>query len=192
MRKFQKWFLGILGILLIGVVIVDAAVNVKTGDYGDFIASANGKILRLKDYVVKDLWIDSTPTNDHSCEGVRMLVEAGETLAAGNVVYVTSSTGVSAPVVYKADADAASTMGATALLVMATTADGATTYALVCGTARDDTWNWTRGSAVYVSTTAGGLTTTAPSGSGDVERKVGIAIGADQLLFQPELYTTTN
>jgi hypothetical protein len=51
----------------------------------------------------------------------------------------------------------------------------------------DTTWNFTVGAIVYVdTTTAGGLTTTAPSGTGDFVQAVGIAMTADTLYFNPD------
>ena len=56
---------------------------------------------------------------------------------------------------------------------------------LLQGFARDDTWNWTPGDIIYMSTTDGALTATAPSGTGDQVQVVGIATHADRIYFNP-------
>ena len=86
------------------------------------------------------------------------------------------------------DADAESTAG-DVMLGLALEAGTATNpmNVLLQGFARDDTWAWTIGGAVYLdTTTAGGLTQTAPSGTGDVVRIVGYAISADAIYFNPD------
>jgi hypothetical protein len=58
---------------------------------------------------------------------------------------------------------------------------------------RDDTFAFTVGADVYVSATAGALTTTAPAVSGDTLRVVGYAYSDDCVYFNPiqdESYNT--
>jgi len=50
---------------------------------------------------------------------------------------------------------------------------------LIQGTVRNDAWGWTPGGTIYLSGTAGALTQTAPSGSGDKVQQVGFALTAD-------------
>jgi hypothetical protein len=44
---------------------------------------------------------------------------------------------------------------------------------------RNDAWAWTPGGTLYLSTTTGGLTQTAPSTAGEIVQQVGFAISAD-------------
>ena len=81
-----------------------------------------------------------------------------------------------------ADADAVGTMPGSAIAMEAKLADE-TCKVLLLGFFRDDTWNWTVGGFLYVSTTAGSLTQTAPSGSGDQVQVLGIAVTADIIFF---------
>lgn len=81
-----------------------------------------------------------------------------------------------------ADADAASTMPC---VVLSTEAGTGTREVLLKGIARNDAWSWTPGQPIYVSTTTGTLTQTAPSGAGDQVQRVGWAITADVMLFEP-------
>ena len=184
MRKFIRWFLVVALVFIISGIGYTAIP--KVGDMGDFTISAAGKIMRLKDYVVHDVWVDSTPASDHTGDAIWMLVEGGEAIAIGEAVYVTSSTGVTAPVVYKCDATTADgKIGKRPLLAMSAITDGGTGYALVYGVARDDSWNWTRGGEIYLSATTGALTQTDPTGAGNTTKSLGYAIGADQLFWFP-------
>ena len=57
---------------------------------------------------------------------------------------------------------------------------------LITGFATLDAWDWTPGGPLYVSTTPGTLTQTAPSASGDRVQIVGYAITADTIFFKPD------
>jgi len=62
---------------------------------------------------------------------------------------------------------------------------------LLSGFIRNDTWNWTNiGKPVFLSTTAGELTQSAPDGSGDQVQIIGVAKSADVIYFTPELKVT--
>jgi hypothetical protein len=60
---------------------------------------------------------------------------------------------------------------------------------LLQGFIRNDAWNWTIGGLIYASTTAGGLSQTAPSDANDVVQIVGVATAADEIYFKPEYAT---
>jgi hypothetical protein len=58
------------------------------------------------------------------------------------------------------------------------------------GIGRYDTWAWTVGGVVYLSTTGTSgntLTQTAPTGTGKVVQILGIATHADRIYFYPQL-----
>jgi hypothetical protein len=84
----------------------------------------------------------------------------------------------------EADADAIATMPCRALALETGTG---TKLLLRRGWIRNDTWAWTPGAPVYVSTTTGGLTQTIPSGTGDQVQIVGYAETADILDFNPSM-----
>ena len=86
----------------------------------------------------------------------------------------------------EADADSSATMPCTALALETGTGSK---RVLIMGMIRNDAWNWTPGGKVYVSTTTGALTQTAPSGTGDQVQVVGVAISADVIRFTPSLDT---
>lgn len=53
------------------------------------------------------------------------------------------------------------------------------------GRIRDDSWSWTTGGVIFVSTTTGQLTQTAPSGSGQCVQAVGEAEASNIIFFNP-------
>jgi hypothetical protein len=77
-----------------------------------------------------------------------------------------------------ADANGVSTYPARGIAT-ATVATGNATTVLVSGVIRNDAWNWTVGGTIYLSDTAGGLTQTAPSTTGDKVQVIGYALTAD-------------
>jgi len=107
---------------------------------------------------------------------------AGENLTAGNVVYIADATGVAT--VYKSDAtdDTKPAIGFVMDTVVATDPvrvffSGTNTgVVFVAG----DT-----GKEVFLSETAGALTTTAPSTVGNYVQRVGIIVGANKVRFLP-------
>lgn len=76
-----------------------------------------------------------------------------------------------------ADANGSGTYPARGLAT-ATVATGNATTVVVHGTVRNDGWAWTPGGTLYLSTTAGSMTQTAPSASGDKVQAVGYALTA--------------
>jgi hypothetical protein len=87
-----------------------------------------------------------------------------------------------APAWEAADANASN---ATNLLAIATSTN-ANLGMLLNGVFRDSSHGFTVGSPLYVSTTSGVLTQTAPSGTGDYVRVVGYAIDANHIYFNPD------
>lgn len=80
-----------------------------------------------------------------------------------------------------ADANGSGTYPAQGLAVAAST-DGAALTVMTQGIVRNDAWAWVAG-PIYLSTTAAGLTQTAPSTSGDKVQVVGFALTADVAYF---------
>jgi len=84
-----------------------------------------------------------------------------------------------------ANASASATPEMNDLVLAIDTGTGAGKRVLRKGYIREDAWTWTVGGAVYVSTTNGTLTQTAPSGSSQFVKRVGYAKTADILWFDP-------
>lgn len=109
---------------------------------------------------------------------------AGAALAFGDAVYLA----VADSRWELADADSeAKTKPLLGICVLAAASDGDATTVLLCGFVRADTAfpSFTIGAPVFLSTTDGDLSSTAPSGSGDCIRCVGQAWTADELWFNP-------
>ena len=101
----------------------------------------------------------------------------------GHVLNITNAVAFGLPVyasanntVAQADADALSTMPPLGLSV-------GTNKVLIQGSIREDDWAWTANDKIFISDT-GTLTTTAPSGSGDVIHCVGIALNPNVILVK--------
>lgn len=124
--------------------------------------------------------------------GITRAGTAGATLAFGDLVYLAAADSRWE----LADADAASTSGDVLLgmCVQAAASDGSVTKILLYGNIRADAAfpALTIGAPAYVGTTAGDIQTTQPSGTDDVIRRIGFALTADELLFNPSNDYTTH
>ena len=137
-----------------------------TGDAGD-----GGKI---------DLTLTVVLGSDHAGSGIKGPFTAHEALTFGQVCYLNADGEMAL-----ADADAAASSLVVAMALASIDADASGSF-LILGIARDDTWAWTPGGALYLdTTTAGGMTQTAPSGTDDVVIVLGVATHADRVLFRP-------
>lgn len=119
--------------------------------------------------------LDPEGSADEKWSGITVTGTAGAALAVGDLCYLNSS--------WKwvlADANAASSAGQVALglCVLAAAGDTSATNMLLLGTMRSAAFpaSITGGAQLYVSTTAGDMTTTQPTGVDDVIRVVGWAI----------------
>jgi len=124
---------------------------------------------------------DIIPGTDHYATGEQASFTAGENLVYGNVCYFKSDGKM-----WKADADASTTMPVMAMALATILADAEGNF-LLRGFVRDDTYTNTVGGYIFASTTAGGITQTSPTGAGDQIQKIGIATHADRIYFNPEL-----
>jgi hypothetical protein len=104
-------------------------------------------------------------------------LNAGATISQFNAVYLGGSSTWLA-----ADADGTNTYPARGLSIAAYVDTNAATV-LVRGVVRNDSWTWTPGGTIYISTTAGALTQTAPSASGSKVQQVGFALTATVAYF---------
>ena len=129
----------------------------------------------------EDIIIDSTPATDVTASGIKSTFTAGENVAFGDVCYVKSDGKL-----WKGDANAVATASVVAMSLGTILADASGSF-LLMGIARNDAWAWTVGALLYLSGTAGELTETAPSASGDQVQIVGVATHADRIYFKPEL-----
>ena len=126
--------------------------------------------------------LDGTPATDHTANGPQTnTFNAGYTAVAMDLVYMGAASKW-----LETDADATSTsISMLAIALEAGTNANPLKVATAGSYVRDDTWAWTPGAQLFVSTTLGAITATAPSASGDVVRVVGFAVTADVIYFNP-------
>lgn len=131
---------------------------------------------------VHELRIDAIPDTDHTANGLTTnTISAGVTTAVGDLLYLASDGEWALT-----DADAAATATGMLAVSMAVGSDGNPLLVALAGSfVRDDTFAFTVGAELFISTTAGDLTETAPSATGDIVRVVGYAVSADVVYFNP-------
>jgi len=181
-----------IGIANDNIVQIDSA-NVADNEYARFTAS--GLEGRTASEVYTDLMaqvllendaikLDAALSADGKYNGITRTGIAGATLAFGDVCYFA----VADNRWELADADsAAKAQGLLGICVLAAASDGDATNMLLIGTVRADNAfpSFTVGAPVFLSTTDGDLTSTAPSGTGNIIRVVGQAWTANELWFCP-------
>ena len=98
------------------------------------------------------------PTVDLTYNGTKVIKDltAGETLAFNDSVYIKSDGKW-----WKTDADAEATSKCAGIAVSSASADSIV-YVLMSGLIKDNSWSWTIGSEIYVSTDSGGLSESLP------------------------------
>ena len=159
-------------------VVTDGVITDSTGlSIAANVSLADDKVITLGEAGKIDFG-DEEPA-DNAATGIVFSFIAGATLAIGDVVYM--GTGGK---VLKADANQVTTMPAIGICVGSGT-DGNAVDVLVQGIMHDTSAfdTFTVGADIFVSTTAGAVTATAPSGSGDTVQKVGVALHADMVYF---------
>lgn len=153
-------------------------VYTGTGSAADAEVVKKGSIATLSDTI--DL--DPSPSSNQTAVGITSLKTVDtNTVGFGSLLILSSDGNYD-----EANAGSSSTMPCTAMALSAGT--GSLTV-LKQGYVRDDSWSWTPGSILYVDTTAGQITSTAPSGSGEVVQIIGNAESSTVIYFNPE-YTT--
>lgn len=86
----------------------------------------------------------------------------------------------------KADANTASLYNGMLGIALSVAASAAAVKVALPGSFVEvDTWNWTVGSPIYMSETAGAMTQTAPTTTDSATRVVGYAVHADKIFFFP-------
>jgi len=118
---------------------------------------------------------------DHTPSGFTTTLTAGENLLIGDLCYCKSDGKM-----WKADADASSSMPAYAMSTGTIAANASGSF-LLWGYFKDLSWSWTVGGLIYTSGTAGGMTQTVPSTAGQYIEPVAVAISAGIIFFSPSL-----
>ena len=168
-----------------GVTDPTAAQDAATKAYADTMLTKAAPELEGQLQVHEhDIKLDSLLSVDGKYSGITCDGVLGATLAFGDLVYLNTTD----QRWELADADAEATGGDVMLaIVLAAGIDGNTRLLLLQGFIREDDWNFTSyGQTLFMSCTAGDMTATAPSTTGDIVRVVGYASTfADQIYFNP-------
>ena len=172
-----------------GLVIEDGSeedeIDVIIGNGINSVVTANGYSKALNGFLVpegKSVHIE-TPlltSADHTANGMTTILNASESFAIGDLVYVSGNGTVG-----KALANAVAKMPAIGLAVTAGN-NGQPAVILLKGTFRDDSYNFTAGNRLYAHTD-GTIAATAPSGNNQVAQAVGVALNADVIMFSPDM-----
>ncbi len=128
--------------------------------------------------------IVSALPDDLSASGKPISLTANEDQAFGDVCYINSDGEAQL-----ADASAIASAKVVVMAIESITHDTAGLY-ITLGTARDDSWDWTPGDLIYLSTTGttgNTLTDTAPSATDECIVILGVALTADIIIFKPQL-----
>ena len=160
--------------------------------YVSLYAKADGKLYSKDDAGAESLvsgalstfTIDAVGLADAAYSGMIQAGTAGAILAVGDLCYFA----VADSKWELTDADAEATaFGKLGICVQAAAEDAATTM-LLWGSVRADAAfpSFTIGAPVFVDVTAGDVSNTAPSGSGDIVRVIGYGNTANELHFCPE------
>lgn len=129
--------------------------------------------------------LDPAGSADGKYSGITVTGTGGATIAFGDLLYLDSATSR-----WKlTDADAASTSDRMLGMAVTSSTDGTAVTLLLQGIIRADAKfpTLTIGSAVYVGETAGEIQVAIPTGADNVIRRVGYALTADEIYFNPSM-----
>lgn len=137
--------------------------------------------------------LDATGSADGAWSGITRAGTAGATLAFGDLIVLDPTDSrwelADANSASGADGDARGMIG---ICVLAAASDGNATTVLLQGIVRADAVfpSFTINAPLYVSETAGDITGTIPTTSGNVVRRLGTATTADEIYFAPGDFST--
>ena len=161
----------------IGVASTAAAITIASD--GDITTAGN---VSLGDAKSLDISTPLLAGTDHTVTGMTAQMLAGAAISAFDLVCIHTTTSE----VVRADASALATARAIGI-APAAISDTATGTVLLQGFVRDDTFNFTPGSTLFLSETTGQMTHTAPSTDGAFVQIVGTALSPDVVYINPSM-----
>ncbi len=137
--------------------------------------------LKINDEIILTGNIEITGDIDnYSSSGITVIAPVGtNSTGFGAALYMANDEKLK-----EANADAVATMPCVALAIETGTGHK---EVLLQGFIKNDSWTWTVGAPIYVSTTTGAITQTKPSTSGQQVQIIGYAVSADMIYFMPNL-----
>lgn len=170
-----------------------SAIYIKVASAADFLsegASANWVTIGSAASYITSMGDDGSPdlggnlnlgdnyfsaniTGASGAQGAIVItLSAGEAVSAFKTYYLKSD-----GLVYKTDADAVASAMVMGITLTLASAAGSTVEVTIPGPLIiQSSWNWTPGVPLYLGTTAGDLTSTAPTGSTDVQLMFALAV----------------
>lgn len=161
--------------------IYRCTVNHTSGVWATDLAQPYWELMvDVQTQILATVVLTATPADgDHS--GYTTLdMDAGETVAKFDVLYVDATGELS-----KADATDDTKIPVVAMALEAGT-DGNPLEVLHWGFITNSGWSFTLGAPIYADTSAGGITETQPSGSGEIVQIIGYALTATTIFFKPD------
>jgi hypothetical protein len=139
----------------------------------------------IADISIGSIVITGLPYDDETFQFLALdSVNAGETAVQWNTVYLDDT----ANELMKADANATGKYPVIGLVTDPSgCTDGNSCLILLEGVVRDDDWSWPgEGKALYLDTTAGGISAAIPTDEGACIQKIGWSIDDDNIYFKPD------
>jgi hypothetical protein len=125
------------------------------------------------------------PPVDNTASGLTLPFTADVTVNFGDICKIVANGNASL-----GNASAISTSSTIVMCADTTISASASGNFLLFGIARSDSWSWTTGGLIYLSTvgtTGNTLTQTAPSGANNVIQIIGVANDTHRMYFNPQL-----
>ena len=153
-------------------------------------ARANAAFVDSLDNITTDISSDSNITTTGFFVGdldgavvTDVYNDTGSTLNKGDAVYLTGGNNGDNPHVALADADDATKMPALGI-VRENISTASVGQVVTSGVMNDSSHGYTLGADLYIDTTAGGLTTTVPTGEDKLIQKIGKVVSTNHILVQ--------
>lgn len=156
-----------------------------TGSFtGSFIGDGTSLINIASASRATKLYIEPSASVNSTVNGITTTFRANESHHIGDAIYI-NSTG-SAQLGNATDVSSSLAVG----MCIASVSGNANGEYLLTGIARYDTWNWTVGGIIYLSTAGSSgntMTQVNSTGSNQVTQILGIATHADRMFFNPQI-----
>jgi hypothetical protein len=162
-------------------VALSASTLLGRGSTGNISAINAGGALTMSGTLLTTR-ISSQPATNNTASGIEIQFTANEAQAVGDVVYIADDGEAQL-----ADADTIATSRVIAICSGSVSAGSTGTY-ITHGVVRNDSWNWTVGRYVFLTTTGttgNTLSQSAPIGTNRCVVNIGIATHPDRIFFNP-------
>ena len=179
--------LGTLTALTVDNIAINGTTIGHTSDTDAITIASGGDVTLTQDLILGEassvnMSVPLLGTSDHTFTGLSAQMLAGGAIAAFKLVCIHTTT----QEVVTADASAFATARVIGI-APAAIGDTATGTILLQGFIRDDTFNFTTGSTLFLSETAGAMTHTAPTTDGAFVNVVGVALSPDVVYINPSM-----